>query len=96
MTWIDKRTEKQFTLSKEELKKRINSTIEMKSNWKKPEEFGQTVFNSSYRADNNVDYDKIFDFLENDPSASGKVIKKPKVSSDNITKNDDKATKHKK
>jgi hypothetical protein len=35
MTWIDKRTEKQFTLSKEELKKRINSTIEMKSNWKK-------------------------------------------------------------
>ena len=65
----------------------------MKSNWKKPEEFGQTVFNSSYRADNNVDYDKIFDFLENDPSASGKVIKKPKVSSDNITKNDDKGSK---
>ncbi|NCD05990.1 MAG: polysaccharide biosynthesis tyrosine autokinase [Spirochaetia bacterium] len=55
-------------------KKRPSAEIaDIKQNWKKPDEFTSTVLKSSYRNTNEVNYDDIFSFLENDPLASGKI-----------------------
>lgn len=55
-------------------KKRPSADIaDIKKNWKKPDEFTSTVLKSSYRTTNEVNYDDIFSFLENDPLASGKI-----------------------
>lgn len=55
-------------------KKRPSAEIaDIKQNWKKPDEFTSTVLKSTYRNTNEVNYDDIFSFLENDPLASGKI-----------------------
>ncbi len=55
-------------------KKRASAEVaDIKKNWKKPDEFSSTVLKSSYRTTSEVDYDDIFNFLESDPLASGKI-----------------------
>ncbi|MGD1817077.1 MAG: GumC family protein [Pleomorphochaeta sp.] len=57
-------------------KRPVAPLADLKANWKKPEDFSSTVLKTSYRTNDEVNYDSIFDFLENDPLASGKATNK--------------------
>ncbi|MCY1152732.1 MAG: polysaccharide biosynthesis tyrosine autokinase [Sphaerochaetaceae bacterium] len=67
----------------------------IKSNLKNPEDFSSTVLKTSYKTTNEVNYDDILDFLENDPLASGKPDQKDTPSKDSANKENQKPKENK-
>lgn len=68
-------------------KKRPSAPVaDIKLNWKKPDDFKSTVLKTSYRTNDDVNYDDIFNYLESDPLAQGKMTTKDNKNEKNKNK----------